>query len=78
MASTNLVHLAGWVGAITGPGGAVWLALNLPSSGFGYPLFLLSSATMALYGYTEGDNKVLAQNLLFTAINIVGVWRWLL
>lgn len=66
------------LGTYAGPVGAVFLALNVRCSKYGYVLFLLSSIIMAWYGYSLNNAPVFQQNALFTLINAVGVYRWVL
>lgn len=71
-----MVEIAGWIGGITGPLGAIVLALNIPISRYGYILFFTSSILMSVYAYHQNDVQVLVQNVLFSAINLVGLFRW--
>jgi hypothetical protein len=72
----EIQNIIGWLGSVVGPAGAIVLALNIPISRYGYVLFLLSSVFMCLHGVWIDDVQVLTQNLLYTGINLIGVWRW--
>lgn len=66
-----------WVGVAAGLAGAVLVALNIPASGWGFALFLASSTALGAVAAVE---RRLAAFLLFagyTAINLLGIWRWL-
>ncbi len=73
-----MMDTLGWIGTYAGPAGAILLALNIRVSPYGYVLFLLSSVAMVVYASWIGDDKVLIQNVLFTAINSVGLVRWVI
>lgn len=70
--------IIGWVGSFLGSAGALLVALNVAVSGYGYLLFTSSSILMCLYALYGKDKPVLFQNLVFTIINSIGVYRWLL
>lgn len=58
--------------------GSLVLALNLPISGWAYIPFLMSSiANMWILRGTNAPKVVMQQNIYFTAVNIIGIFRWL-
>ena len=67
-----------WFGSITGIAGAIWLSLNIPSSKWAYPIFLMSSAGLMLWAYRPGYTGIFWQQFVFTMINLIGLYRWLL
>lgn len=59
--------------------GSLVLALNLPWSGWAYIPFLASSlANVWILRGTNAPKVVMQQNLYFTAVNIIGIMRWLI
>jgi hypothetical protein len=67
-----------WVGTAFGIAGAVIIALNLPFSGWGFCLFLGSSFAWTVVGVRMRENSLVALNSVFTVINLLGVYRWLI
>lgn len=66
-----------WLGTGAGIAGALLVALNIPASGWGFALFLVSSLSWTAAGLIMRDRALLALNLAFTAINLLGIIRWL-
>jgi nicotinamide riboside transporter PnuC len=66
-----------WLGAAAGIAGAVLLAANVPASGWGFTLFLVSSLSWAITAWWDREGALLVLQLAFTATNILGVYRWL-
>ena len=64
------------IGSVTGVLGAFLLALNVTASGYGFYLFLVSSISLAVFAYKEKLNFLLAMEIVFTAVNLLGVIRW--
>lgn len=71
------MELLAWFGAITGPMGAMLLAANIRASGYGYILFTLSSVAMLIVGLASNNPQLVTMNSIFTVINLVGAYRWL-
>ena len=67
-----------WLGTVAGIAGAILVALNIPESGWGFALFLVSSASWGVAGVVMGEASLVTLQAAFTAINILGVYRWLL
>ncbi len=64
------------VGAVIG---SLILALNLPISGWAYIPFLMSSlANLWLLRGTNAPKTMMYQNAYFSAINVVGIVKWLI
>ena len=72
-----MIDFLGYLGAVTGPLGAILLALNIRISPIGYVFFLLSSVSMTVFGLAVDSGQVVLQNGLFTVINLVGLVRWM-
>ncbi len=67
-----------WVGTITGVVGAFILALNIPFSGWGWTLFLISSVTWTFAGAVMKDVSLVVLQFAFVLVDVIGIWRWLL
>lgn len=67
-----------WIGTGAGMAGAATVALNMPFSGWGFVAFLVSSLAWAWVGWQSADRPLWTLQAAFTAINILGVYRWLL
>lgn len=72
-----LPHLK-WLGTVAGILGALLVASNIPASGWGFVLFLVSSLAWTAAGAAMREPSIWVLNLTFTAINVLGVVRWLL
>ncbi len=67
-----------WLGTAAGILGALLVAANIPSSGWGFVLFLVSSLSWSAAGMLMREPSLVALNVTFVAINILGIVRWLL
>ena len=67
-----------WLGTATGIAGAIIIALNLPISGWGFVLFLVSSVSWTIVGLRMHENSLAILHVAFTAINMLGIYRWLI
>jgi sporulation protein YlmC with PRC-barrel domain len=72
-------EIAGWVAPIATTIAALVTASNLGArvTGWGFVIFTVGSIGWTIYGVSTGQDNLLWQNLLLTAINLLGVWRWL-
>ena len=66
-----------WTGTSTGVAGALLVALNIPQSGYGFILFLVSSLTWFAAGWRMKEPSLMVLQGVFTGVNILGIWRWL-
>lgn len=71
---------AKWIGTGTGAGvsGAMLIALNLGVVGYGFMLFLVSSLLWTTVGFAQREPSLVVLRGAFTAINVLGIYRWLL
>ena len=46
-------------------------------TGYGFIVFTIGSVAWTLLGYATGQPNLLWQNVLLTALNVYGIWRWL-
>jgi hypothetical protein len=47
------------------------------TTGYGFIIFTIGSVAWALLGFATGQPNLLWQNILLTALNLFGMWRWL-
>jgi len=66
-----------WLGTVAGILGALLIAANILISGWGFVLFLVSSLSWTAAGLVMRDRPLVALNATFTAINVLGIVRWL-
>jgi hypothetical protein len=79
--SHGLVTALQWYGAAAGLIAALIVSLDLgrKATGYGFVIFVTSSIALILWGFlsAEGDG-IGAQNVGLFAINIIGVYRYLI
>lgn len=68
---------AKWIGTAAGVSGAVLIALNLGLVLYGFGLFLVSSILWTAVGWLQREPSLVVLQGAFTAINVVGIARWL-
>ena len=73
-----ILSLAKWAGTVFGVTGASLIALNLPISGWGFLLFLVSSVSWTVAGVMMREHSLILLNAVFTVINVLGIYRWLI
>ena len=75
-----MVTLAEWLAAGTGVVAAIMVALHAGTriTGIGFLIFLVSSVSWTIFGLIENDHGLVVQNVVLTAINIFGAWRYLI
>ena len=78
MTKQNTSKIIEWTGSLTGVSAAILLALNIPISGWAYVFYLFSSILLLIWGLRENAHGVAFQNFVFIAINILGIYRWLI
>lgn len=67
-----------WFGTACALSGALLVAANVPVSGWGFALFLASSASWLAVAAVTKDGAQAAMQAGFTAANLLGIWRWLI
>lgn len=70
--------LLSWLGTVSGILGALLVALHIEASGWGFVLFLISSASWLVVGVWRLDAALAWLNVAFALCNLIGIWRWLL
>lgn len=58
---------------------ALIVASNLGAriTGYGFVIFTVGSIAWAFLGYATGQGNLLWQNVVLSALNLFGIWRWL-
>ena len=71
--------IAGIVAPIATTIAALIVASNLGAriTGYGFIIFTVGSLAWTLLGYVTDQPNLLWQNVMLTALNLFGVWRWL-
>jgi len=64
------------IGAFFGVVGALLIAMNIPESKYGFLLFMVSSTAFMLMGYKQQMYSFLASQVVFTMINLIGIYNW--
>ena len=67
-----------WLGTALGVCGALAIALNLPFSGWGFVAFFISSVSWTAAGVLMKEPSIVILQVTFTAINLLGIYRWLI
>jgi hypothetical protein len=73
-----MLTLLEWLGAGFAAAGTVLLALNGPRAGLGFVLYLASNACWIYFARAANDVAILAQNLVFVASALLGIWNWVI
>ena len=72
--------IAGWVALAATCIAAIMTASNLGArvTGFGFIVFTIGSLAWITTAVTKGDStQLLWSNIFLTAVNLLGIWRWL-
>lgn len=64
------------VATIAGVAGALAIALNLNTSKYGYFIFLISSIASVGIGHLTKLRSMIILSYMYSAINIIGIYRW--
>lgn len=67
-----------WVGTATGILGALMLDVNFPYSKWGFVAFLISSMSWLIVGVRTKERSLAIQSVVYTVLNIIGIFRWLI
>lgn len=76
----NTADLAGWIALAATTIAAIMTAANLGArvTGWGFVVFTVGSLSWITVAITKGDStQLLYSNIFLTAVNLVGIWRWL-
>lgn len=71
--------ISSWLAPIATAIAACMTAANLGSrvTGWGFVVFTVGSLAWTAYGWATGQTNLVWQNLFLTAVNLIGIWRWL-
>lgn len=71
--------IAGWVAPVATTIAALMTASNLGTriTGYGFIVFTIGSIAWLMLGISTGQANLLWQNVILTALNLFGIWRWL-
>jgi len=64
--------------AVTGVGGSLLLAWRGRWAGWAWMLWIVSSFAWIAFAVRIGSVPLLAQHVFFSAVNVLGVYRWLI
>lgn len=67
-----------WVGTSTGIAGAIWVALNIATSGWGFVLFAISATSWTIAGWIMREPSLVLLQFGFFVVDILGIYRWLI
>lgn len=67
-----------WFGSGTGVTGALLVALNLPISGWGFVVFLVSSAAWLTAAVMQRDTALAVLCAVYMGVDVLGIYRWLI
>lgn len=66
------------LGSLLGMGGAFWFALRISGYSFAYVPFAVSSVLLTRHFYRKRLGWVMLQQAAYTAINLTGIYCWLM
>jgi nicotinamide riboside transporter PnuC len=67
-----------WTGTAMGILGSVMVSSKTRFSPYGWIAFLVSSLSLARFGFMTGAYGLLTLEIVFVCTNVLGLWRWLL
>jgi hypothetical protein len=72
-------QIANWVAPIATTIAALMTASNLGTrvTGYGFVVFTVGSLAWTALGIATGQSNLVWQNIILTALNLFGIWRWL-
>lgn len=72
-------ELLGYIAMLTGTFAAIMVSSNLHRrvTGYGFVVFTVSSIVWVVYGLQDTEVPLIIQNVVLTAINVLGIYRWL-
>ena len=73
-----LLTILKWTGTVCGVLGALLLALNISNSGWGWVLFFFSSTSWGIAGLKMKEPSLWILHAVFTVVNLLGIYRWLI
>jgi hypothetical protein len=72
-------QIAAWIAPAATMIAAMMTAANLGTrvTGWGFVIFTVGSIAWSIVGASSGQTNLIVSNGFLTAVNIVGIWRWL-
>ena len=72
--------ILGYIAMAAGTLAAIMVSVNAGRrmTGYGFVIFTLSSITWIVYALQDGETPLILQNAVLTAINLGGIYRWLI
>jgi len=67
-----------WLGTILQLAGSAMVALHLVWSGWGFPVMLAGAIVWGAIAIAARDWALAALQIVFSILNVIGIWRWLL
>lgn len=74
---STTIALIEWLAAVTAVAGTLMLARKGPRAGWGFVFYLVSNAGWIASALHHGAWALLAQQAVFVATSLWGVWTWL-
>lgn len=71
-----MIKYLSWLGSLTGIIGALLIA-TATSMIIGYIFFIISSSSWLIVSYLTNNNSLLVMNIVFTIINMIGLYTYL-
>lgn len=73
-------ELLGYLAMAAGTIAAIMVSadINRRITGYGFVVFSFSSVTWIAYALQDGEMPLILQNAALTAINLLGIYRWLI
>ena len=72
----KLKNRSDFIGSVFGIVGAVLVALNIGINALGYLLFLVSSIAWVIFAIKTKNKHLFYMNVVFSAINTIGLLRY--
>ena len=72
-------QISSWLAPVATTIAALMTASNLGSrvTGYGFIVFTVGSISWTILGVATDQSNLIWQNIILTALNLFGVWRWL-
>ncbi len=72
-------QISGWVALVATCTAALMTAANLGAriTGWGFVVFTVGSIGWSILGIVTGQQQLILSNVFLTAVNLLGIWRWL-
>ena len=72
-------QIAGWIALVATCVAALMTASNLGArvTGWGFVVFTVGSISWSILGVATGQRQLLLSNIFLTAVNLLGIYRWL-